>query len=128
MSNISEMKQLACTLSEVGHTVSIPEESDTNWEALSEPEHIKVKKRFIDNHLSSIAKSDTILIANYPKNGESGYIGTNVIMEISFGYNLGKPVILLFEPSMKSNRLEVLSVATRVLNGVLDGKLLQEGH
>lgn len=44
-----------------------------------------------------MAKSDAILVLNYPKNGIRGYIGTSSLMEIGLAHYLGKKIFLLNE-------------------------------
>lgn len=53
-----------------------------------------IKKKFIDDHFKKIKKSDAILVVNNEKKGIKGYIGGNVLMEITLAYILKKPIFL----------------------------------
>ena len=61
-----------------------------------------------------------VLIANFNKNGNPGYIGASALMEAAFAYSLDKPLILLNYPGEQSCQLEILSIATRILHGNID--------
>ena len=55
----------------------------------------KKKKEFMDAHFKQIIKGDLILVANFDKNGLKGYIGGNVLMEITVAYMLKKKIFIL---------------------------------
>lgn len=49
----------------------------------------------IKNHFQEINQSEAILVINEAKNGYSGYIGGNVLMEMGLALYLNKPIYLL---------------------------------
>lgn len=48
----------------------------------------------IDDHFEKIKMSEAILVVNNEKNGIEGYIGGNVLMEMTCAYILKKPIFL----------------------------------
>jgi len=60
-----------------------------------DPSTYKKKQQFMDAHFKKVAKGDAVLIVNNEKNGMSGYIGGNVLMEITVAYYLKKPIFIL---------------------------------
>lgn len=122
MTFIDEMENLAKGLESSGWQAHTPErsEADFRWDSLSVRETLQFKKAYIDTHLNKIRQSDVVLVANYPKHNISGYIGANSLMEASFAYALGIPVHFLFPIGEQSCQLEAKSIATRVLNGVMN--------
>lgn len=53
------------------------------------------KKQLMDGHFDEVRKADAILVVNDEKKGIAGYIGGNVLMEMSLAYFEGKPVYVL---------------------------------
>ncbi|MEP7167203.1 MAG: dienelactone hydrolase family protein [Candidatus Woesebacteria bacterium] len=53
------------------------------------------KKQIVIHLFEKIEKSDAFLVVNQEKHGIKGYIGPNVLMEITIAVYLGKPVFLL---------------------------------
>jgi hypothetical protein len=49
----------------------------------------------MDKHFAKIQEGDAILVINNEKNGIKGYIGGNVLMEITIAYFLKKPIYIL---------------------------------
>jgi hypothetical protein len=117
MSSLPAMKSLGNQLEAHAACVLLPKESDIDWASTNTSKLTVLKKGFIDGHLAKIQSSDLVLIANYTKNEIKGYIGPNTLMEIAFAYALNKPVVLLFDPGSQSCRLEVLSIADRIIEG-----------
>ena len=68
-------------------------------------------------HRRSPRKDTGSLIANYEKHGTPGYVGPNTLMEAAFGYALDIPVVLLFEPDDQPCALELIGIASLVLDG-----------
>jgi len=106
----------------VVHTPDLTENVD--WDNLDEAEAIDKKNYFIERHLANIAASKAVLVCNYEKNGEPGYIGTNVLMEITAGYIYDKPIYLLNSIGIEGRGREVLSLRPVILNGDID-KLIE---
>lgn len=75
------------------------------------------KSKYIRAHFSKIENSDKVLVANYQKHGIDGYIGPNSLMELAFGYALGKELYLLNELGEQSCKSEVLGMQPTILNG-----------
>lgn len=59
----------------------------------------ELKKGFIDAHISKIEQADAVLIVNHMKHSIAGYIGPNVLMEMTVAYYLKKPIYLLETPA-----------------------------
>ncbi len=59
----------------------------------NEKHYIK-KKALMDDHFDKIIKSDAILVINNEKKGIKGYIGGNVLMEITVAYMQKIPIYL----------------------------------
>jgi hypothetical protein len=69
-----------------------------------------------------IAKSDAILLLNYPKNGINGYMGASSIIETGLAYYLKKKIFLLYPPpAVKETKYthEILIMQPIILNGDL---------
>ncbi|WP_144443634.1 hypothetical protein [Pseudomonas putida] len=119
MKFLIEMENIAKFLAAFGHEVMTPEreESHLDWSNLKDANLVKLKKSFIDCHLEKIKRSDFVLIANFSKNGISGYVGPNTLMEASFAHALGVQVIFLYDPSQQSCGLECLAIMSKCLDG-----------
>ncbi len=119
---IDAMEDLARRLQNLGYGVETPqrEEEPIDWENPDIQVVGKLKKRFIDDHLEKIRKSDAVLLANFEKHNISGYVGPNTLMEAAFAYALNKPVALLFEPGSQPCALELTGISSLVLAGVVE--------
>ena len=109
MDFIEQMEQLAEFARRENYDVVVPEreESGLDWNGPIDAEMLATKRRFIDGHLTHIAASQLVLLANYPKNGIAGYVGANTLLEAGFGYALEKPVATLFELGAQGCKLEI---------------------
>lgn len=54
----------------------------------------KKKTQLMTAHFKEVMKADAILVANFEKNGLSGYIGGNVLMEMTLAFHYKKPIFL----------------------------------
>lgn len=119
MSFIDEMEHLGELFGQLGYGVNTPrrEELTINWDDLGDVEAANKKARYIDEHLEKIRTSNALVIANYSKNGIDGYIGPNSLMEASFGYAFGLPVVFLFDPGQQPCRFEARAIMNICLNG-----------
>lgn len=54
----------------------------------------KKKTALMDDHFKKILRSDAILVVNNEKNGIKGYIGGNVLMEMTVAYMKNLPIYL----------------------------------
>lgn len=64
------------------------------------------KTKLMVEHFKKILASDAILVANFEKNGLSGYIGGNVLMEMVVAFQNKKPIYLYHDISEKLPILE----------------------
>lgn len=64
------------------------------------------KTKLMVEHFKKILASDAILVANFEKNGLSGYIGGNVLMEMVVAFQNKKPIFLYHATSKKLPILE----------------------
>jgi UDP-N-acetylglucosamine:LPS N-acetylglucosamine transferase len=54
----------------------------------------KKKTQLIKAHFKEVLKSDAILVVNFEKNGLPGYIGGNVLMEMTLAFHYKKPIFI----------------------------------
>jgi hypothetical protein len=52
------------------------------------------KKKLMDEHFKKVVESDGILVVNMEKNGVTGYIGGNVLMEMVVAYQQKLPIFV----------------------------------
>ena len=89
-----------------GHTVLLPEVAHTmqkegnyndrhykTW--YDNPDDFTKKAELMQKHLDCIDTSDAIVVINHEKNGVSGYIGGNVLLEIFYAWLNKKPIFIL---------------------------------
>ena len=103
MTFASEMAQAKKKLEEQGHTVFVPCDIKKH---LENPELVDnfaedlshmIENDVIRDHFNLIAKSDAIVVLNYPKNGCDGYIGASTLMEMGIAYYLRKQIFVMFD-------------------------------
>lgn len=58
------------------------------------PADYKLKTALMNGHFKKVIASDAILVINNEKNGVPGYIGGNVLMEMTVAYLNKKPIFL----------------------------------
>jgi len=92
----------------------------------SAPEQKKAWARkawLMRNHMRKVVLSDATLVVNLEKNGIAGYIGGNVLIEMSSAFLLKKPIFIL--NPLAEGRLgyeeEILGMQPVFLNGSLAG-------
>lgn len=79
------------------------------------------KKKLMDDHFKKILKSDAILVVNKEKNGIKGYIGGNVLMEMTVAYLNKKKIYVLHNvDSTLSLEEEVKGMNSIFINGDLE--------
>lgn len=117
-----QMKVLRQQIESKSYSVYIPDDGEPNesYSSLDQAGQVALKGRFIDTHLEKIKRSDSVLIANFAKNGVNGYIGANTLMEIAFAYALEKQIFVLNPVGEQGCKLEVLGMGPVILNGQLD--------
>lgn len=115
----TKMELLRDELVSAGHTIYMPSDTElsNDWDTLSHVEQVSLKQGFIDTHVEKIKKSDAILVANYDKSGQVGYIGANTFMEIAFAYILQKKIYLINNIPSQANTLEIEAMSPIVLGG-----------
>ena len=55
----------------------------------------KKKTKLMENHFKKVLAADAILVVNNEKHGIAGYVGGNVLMEMTLAYHYKKPIFLL---------------------------------
>ena len=97
------------------HTPALNESLD--WSTLSEDQIIETKNGFIERHLANIAASSATLVCNYEKNGEQGYVGANVLMEMTAAFIYDKPLYVLNDVDIAGKGREIRALKATILNG-----------
>lgn len=123
-----EMMTAKEELEKSGHTVSLPTDIDLH---LNDPQFIDnfdlnyehcLKNDVMWKCFDLVAKSEAILVLNYPRNDLAGYIGASSLMEIGLAYYLRKKIFLLY-PTPKPTQVrwahEIEIIQPVVLNGDL---------
>jgi hypothetical protein len=88
-------------LESLGHSVFVPPDIGFHIKDPSLIDNLEknymhtIEKDVLRDCFNLIAKSDAILVLNYPKNKINGYVGTSALMEIGLAYYLGKKIFLL---------------------------------
>ena len=124
-----EMMDAKRKLEGLGHSVFVPSDIESHLkdssliDNLEENYNHTIEKDVLRNCFNLIAKSDAILVLNYPKNKIKGYVGTSSLMEIGLAYYLGKKIFLLNPvPSSREARWahELKIIQPVILNGELE--------
>lgn len=122
-----EMRDIKQQLEAMGYTALIPKSLDLiEQKEFKKPktveERLAAEKEhdFIREHFRKIEKSDAILVANYDKDGITGYVGGNTFLEMGIAFYLGKKIYLLYPiPEMDFSKLEMHAMKPIVLHGEL---------
>ncbi len=79
------------------------------------------KADFIRSHFDEITAGDVLLVVNDTKHGIDGYIGPNVLMEMSLAWYQQKPLYLLNPfPEDSPFQEEIKGMAPTIIHGNLD--------
>jgi nucleoside 2-deoxyribosyltransferase len=62
-------------------------------------ELLTTKKQLMDEHIDKIKNSDAVLILNFDKPKNPGYVGGNSFLELGVAYALGKKVFIWKKPT-----------------------------
>ena len=136
MAHQEKFTAAARTLEAAGLRVRVPAiEENVDWLSFTEDQALAKKKDYMDRHFANIARSRAVLVCNYEKNNEPGYIGANTLMEMTVAYVSGVPIYLLEKPDggINSKALEVAALGGIVLSngdvaGLIDVLKQGEGH
>ena len=118
MAHQEKFAAVARTLEAAGLRVRVPAiEENVDWSSLAKEQVLAKKKDYMDRHFANIARSRAVLVCNYEKNNEPGYIGANTLMEMAVAYVSGVPTYLLEKPDggINSKALEVAALGGIVL-------------
>lgn len=124
MNFYQDLVRIESELQNVGYEVEIPVSAKTMKEKNDfDVSHFKgvftseQKGKFVKENFANIADCDALLVINNQKNGVSGYIGANVLMEIGPAFHLGKKIYLWnpTEPSAPYNE-ELLAFNVQIIN------------
>ncbi len=114
MAHQEKFAAVAQTLEAAGLRVRVPAaEDNVDWSSLAKEQVLAKKKDYMDRHFANIARSRAVLVCNYEKNNEPGYIGANTLMEMAVAYVSGVPIYLLEKPD--GGALEVAALGGIVL-------------
>lgn len=84
------------------------------------PDDYSKKADYIRSHFDQITSGDAILVINDTKHGIDGYIGPNVLMEMSLAWYQQKPLYLLNPfPENSPFEEEIKGMAPTILHGDL---------
>lgn len=120
MAHKDQWNLVAEVLREAGFSVHTPAvEEGVDWSSFTEGEAVAKKRYYIDRHLANISASRVTLACNYEKNDEPGYVGANVLMEMTAAYIYGKQTFILQRPDtdLNSKSLEINALGAILLEG-----------
>lgn len=107
---------LPMSAEEMNETGDFCVESSKTW--FENPADFYKKTDYMRDHLRKIDKGDAVLITNFEKDGVSGYIGGNVLLEMFYAWLHGKPVYVLHPvPEDLPLYEEVIGLNPIILNG-----------
>ena len=93
MRNLGRIRELAKTLEQHGHQVTLPVDLS---EAGTVVDRVKQKSLFMRQMYKEIQSCDSILAVNdETRSGYEGYIGANTFLELGIGFALGKQLFCL---------------------------------
>ena len=111
MTFAKEMIDAKRKLEELGHSVFVPSDIESHVKDPALIDNLEqnykhtIEKDVLRQCFNLIAKSNAILVLNYPKNKINGYVGTSALVEVGLAYYLGKKIFLLNPvPSSRSAR------------------------
>jgi hypothetical protein len=79
---------------------------------------LEIKRGFITGYFKEIEKGDCVLAYNPTKHGLEGYVGANVLMELTIGFYLSKKLFIWNQPSKKLGCFDELeAIGVQVLDG-----------
>lgn len=93
----SDLKSLGFFDVVVPHNTERYASSELEEETHNESAKNKIEKDLIRAYYQEISSADTVIIANYDKNGIANYIGGNSFLEAAFAHVLNKRLYFLFD-------------------------------
>ncbi|PWU24160.1 hypothetical protein C5B42_00480 [Candidatus Cerribacteria bacterium 'Amazon FNV 2010 28 9'] len=124
----STVAKLRRQLIKEGFAVHVPDvalemEQKDNFDEIAQRERYATltdeeKKHLVIHLFEKIKESDALLVVNEQKHGIDGYIGPNVLMEMTVALYLKKPIFLLNNLSEDLASFgEIMAIQPIVLNG-----------
>lgn len=119
-----EMLEAQKQLEEMGHETLVPPDTkvhlndpDLKKDVARQEVHSRETNVMIDCY-KLIKESDAVLLLNYKKNNQPGYIGASALMELGVAYYLGKKLFMLF-PVQESHyaSMEIKVMSPTILDG-----------
>ena len=101
MSNAERLLRIKETLIEQGHDPILTKDIQVHIDDPTQTDDLEKdlvyckENQILLNAFKEIESCDAILIANFEKNGISGYIGTSTLMELGVAYYLRKKLFIL---------------------------------
>jgi hypothetical protein len=130
---LDQMKKWKARLKPHGHRVLTPvlENFHTIRDEEGDLERFNdIKRKLTKLHFEKVREGDVLLILNYEKNGQEGYIGGNTFAEISYATALNmchghnKDIYTVNPiPTNSSHREELLAWGIKQYDGSLEAKL-----
>ncbi len=122
----NEIIKVKQELEEMGHEVEIPEGVKNKKLRRIRGKHeekaaVKIKHDLIRNYYEKMKLYDVVLVVNPEKNGISGYIGGNTLIEMAFAHILNKKLYCLHSLPDLSYSSEIIAMQPIILNGNLRG-------
>jgi len=82
--------------------------------------YYKKKTKLILGHFKKVIECDAVLVLNYEKNGQKGYIGGNGLMEMTIAFHYKKPIFIYNKIQEDLNiKEEIYGLNSIFLNGDL---------
>ncbi len=103
-----------------GEPISVKEYYRIRKEVPSEPWVWERKKEAILDHFQKVEWGDAVLVLNKKKNGVSGYIGANTLLEMGLALFLGKRIFLQNPVPELPYTEEILGMNPEVINSNLE--------
>ncbi len=109
--------ELEKELKKLGFEVRVPKtakrmEKENNFDVsyyktwFNNKDDYKIKGELMKSHFRKVMEADAILVLNKEKNGITGYIGGNGLMEMAIAFHYKKPIFIYNDISDKSNFVE----------------------
>lgn len=126
MTFYKEMRVIRSKLQEIGHSVTVPMETDETIPVearkdLTSAELItaKIEYDFIRKNFRKIEDAEAILILNYQNKGIEGYVGGNTFLEMGYAFGLRKKVFALYQVPDMDYASEMHAMQPIVINNDL---------